>query len=269
MVVLTLTFETTDDFYAVHKYQTMSLIERYPLNHLASENLVANGDLLIDSNSDGVPDGFYYSGNTTDKTLVNGIAKFTATARYGCIRNQSPNVFDVVSGNTYYFYSKVKTATSSCAMLLSGIGQDTSIITDNNWHFTSKIFTASADYTGSAVRINDDSTSDFTPIEVDYVGAINITDLVSRGILPSGLTNTEYKEILDNIFSLQGYQLTNSIFNPESNEEIHLSSNTEGDQEVLYIGLDNYGTLDTSFKLGISQMNGQFTFNYIIVDSTE
>ena len=27
-------------------------------------------------------------------------------------------------------------------------------------------------------------------IEVDYIGAINITDLVSRGILPSGLTNT-------------------------------------------------------------------------------
>ena len=46
-------------------------------------NLVVNGDLLIDSNSDGIPDGFAYSGNTTNKTLVNGIAKFTATSIYG------------------------------------------------------------------------------------------------------------------------------------------------------------------------------------------
>jgi hypothetical protein len=41
------------------------------------------------------------------------------------------------------------------------------------------------------------NTSDWTPIEVDYMGAINITDLVSRGILPSGLTNNEYKEMID------------------------------------------------------------------------
>jgi hypothetical protein len=29
------------------------------------------------------------------------------------------------------------------------------------------------------------------------MGAINVTDLVSRGILPSGLTNNEYKEMID------------------------------------------------------------------------
>ena len=70
--------------------------------------------------------------------------------------------------------------------------------------------------------------------------------------------------MLDNIFFPQGYQITNSIFNPESNED---TIQTE-DGQVSY-RLDNYGTLDTSFKLGISQMNGQFTFNYAISDNTE
>ena len=44
------------------------------------ENLISNSDLLIDSNGDGVPNGFYYD-NATPISLVNGIAKFTATAK--------------------------------------------------------------------------------------------------------------------------------------------------------------------------------------------
>ena len=49
--------------------------------------------------------------------------------------------------------------------------------------------------------IMDNNVSNWTPIEVDYMGAINITDLVSRGILPSGLTNVQYKTILDAYFN--------------------------------------------------------------------
>lgn len=167
---------------------------------LSAYNLIANSDLLIDSNSDGVPDGFAY-GDATDKTLVNGIAKFTATARYGHIRNTPPNVFNIVNGNTYYFYAKVKTITAACHMLLGGVGFGVIIVNDGNWHFTSNIFTASSSYSGTFVRINDDSASGWTPIEVDYIGAINITDLVSRGILPSGLSDAQYQTILDNYFN--------------------------------------------------------------------
>jgi hypothetical protein len=166
------------------------------LTSLESENLISNSDLLIDSNADNIPDGFEYT-NATDISLTNGIAKFTATARYGHIRQITPNVFNLVNGNTYYFYSKVK-STSEPYMLLSGVGVYISIVNDGNWQFTSKIFTASSNYSGTGVRINDDSTSDWTPIEVDYMGAINITDLVYRGILPSGLTNLQYKDMLDN-----------------------------------------------------------------------
>ena len=71
------------------------------------ENLISNSDLLIDSDSDGVPDGFGYY-NATDISLTNGIAKFTATAQYANIRQLTPNVFNIVNGNIYYYYSKVK-----------------------------------------------------------------------------------------------------------------------------------------------------------------
>jgi hypothetical protein len=50
------------------------------LSSLDSENLISNSDLLIDSNSDGIPDGFTY-GNATDISLTWRIAKFTATAQ--------------------------------------------------------------------------------------------------------------------------------------------------------------------------------------------
>jgi len=62
-----------------------------------------------------------------------------------------------------------------------------------NWELLSQV----AISPGFSVGVYDTSTSGWTPIEVDYIGAINITDLVSRGILPSGLTNAQYKDILD------------------------------------------------------------------------
>ena len=263
MVVLTLTFETTDDFYAVHKYQTMAFIERYPLKYLASENLISNSDLLIDSDGNGVPDGFAYN-TATDKTLVNGIAKFTATAQWGALNKP----ITLPSNEVYYYFARVKS--DSNKVVLTGVQN---IPSSNKYHtgsgnfeFLSNIQTSNGGF--NCVQVSDYRISGFTPIEVDYIGAINITDLVSRGILPSGLTNLQYKEMLDNIFSPQGYRITDSIFNPESDEEVHLHTEIEDGREVLYIALDNYGTLDTSFKLGISQMNGQFTFDYAIADNT-
>jgi hypothetical protein len=163
--------------------------------------LVVNGDLTLDSNSDGVPDGFSYI-NATDISLTNGIAKFTATARYGTLRQLTPNVFNVVNGNTYYFYSKIKSITD-CRMLLNGIGYDTPVVNDGNWQFTSKIFTASSSYSGTGIRINDDSTSDWTPIEVDYVGAFNVSDMKLNGVKNDAgipftlLTNEQIKTQLD------------------------------------------------------------------------
>lgn len=56
------------------------------------------------------------------------------------------------------------------------------------------------------------------------------------------------------------YQLTDSIFNPNLLTEIETSYENGLEIHSLYIRLNNYGDLDTSFLLGIQNMNGSFTF---------
>jgi hypothetical protein len=219
-------------------------------------NLVVNGDFTLDSDSDGVPDGFKYV-NATDISLTNGIAKFTATAQYGCIHPQSPNYFNVVSGNTYYFYSKVKTTAASCSMLLTGIGQDTRIVSNGEWQFTSKIFTASSSYSGTGVRVNDSSPSDWKPIEVDYIGAYNVSDMKLKGIkndngIPfTNLTNEEIKSQLDiwveNGFSTVVSKLvskSDNLFNAKFNTLSSLDSENLISNSDLLIDSDGDGVPD-------------------------
>ena len=155
------------------------------------ENLISNSDLLIDSDSDNVPDGFVYV-DATDISLTNGIAKFTATARYGRIVSStlSNNIGDLV-----YQFCRAKTNRSNIA--LHGLVQGFILPSSNDFIFSSFVGISIA----KGCNIQDYNTSDWTPIEVDYIGAINITDLVSRGILPSGLTDAQYKTILDNYFN--------------------------------------------------------------------
>ena len=158
------------------------------------ENLVENSDLLIDSDSDNVPDGFGYI-TATDISLTNGIAKFTATAQYGTFFCTTPTL-----ANTYYYYSNFKTDSNLVRLRMNAPSTFVSHSGSNEFEFVSLIVDALENqYT--AFQINDYRTTGFTPIEVDYMGAINITDLVSRGILPSGLTNSQYKDILDNYFN--------------------------------------------------------------------
>jgi len=157
------------------------------LTSLASENLVSNSDLLIDSNSDNIPDGFVYA-NATDISLTNGIAKFTATAKNGYFGKPS---FATV-GIKYYQLCKVKSDSNLVRMggLIASVFHSGS----GNFEYLSIV----GDATSTSFTIADTRASDWTPIEVDYMVVISITDLVSRGILPSGLTNSQYKEMLDN-----------------------------------------------------------------------
>jgi len=157
-------------------------------------NLVSNSDLLIDSNSDGIPDGFQYY-NATDISLTNGIAKFTATAQYGYLNY----AYTFTANDLIYFYGKFKSDSNLVGILgANNDGVWTFHSGSGNYEFISNIKTATP---YNNVRLSDRRSSGFTPIEVDSIGAINITDLVNRGILPSGLTNSQYKDILDNYFN--------------------------------------------------------------------
>ena len=158
-------------------------------------NLLTNSDLLIDSNSDGVPDGFAYSVATTDKTLVNGIAKFTATAKDGNFYKSNTNTN--IIGNKYYHYAKVKASNSNVRLYV--LNPSTSDYHSGSGSFEYLSLITEPTTINDNIFILDNNLSNWTPIEVDYVGAINITDLVSRGILPSGLTNEQYKTLLDSL----------------------------------------------------------------------
>ncbi len=159
------------------------------------ENLVENSDLLIDSDADNIPDGFAYT-NATDISLTNGIAKFTATSTYNRFRSTSLTS----TTDKYYLFGSFKA--DSVDVTIGGFDNDPQSYMrhsgSGNFEFISYVIDAVA---GRNPNIIDRRTSGWTPIEVDYIGAINITDLVSRGILPSGLTESQYKDILDNYFN--------------------------------------------------------------------
>ena len=154
-------------------------------------NLLTNSDLLIDSDSNNVPDGFTYL-TATDISLVNGIAKFTATARFGQLQFRLSGF----NTQTIYLYARVK-ADSNLVRLSNAQTLNTSHSGSGQFEFLSLVETLNSDV--RYPQVHDYRTSDWTPIEVDCLGAINITDLVSRGILPQGLTNAQYKEMLDSL----------------------------------------------------------------------
>ena len=143
---------------------------------LQQSQLVANSDLTVDSNSDGIPDGFSYA-NTTDISLTNGIAKFTATAYLG---NLQYSLSDIKS-QTMYIFARFKTdsdkvrlhnAPSSSYVFHSGSGQFEFLSVINNLPNNSI----------SYPQVSDSRSSDWTPIEVDYIGAINLTAVFGDNI---------------------------------------------------------------------------------------
>ena len=110
----------------------------------------------------------------------------------------SPTLFD--NNDTYYCYARVKSDKNTTGLLgANDSGGYAYHSGSGEYEIISKVYVASS--TAHYIRVISIASSNWTPIEVDYIGAINITDLVSRGILPSGLTNAQYKEILDNYFN--------------------------------------------------------------------
>ena len=142
-------------------------------------------------------------------------------------------------------------------MLLSGVGGDTSIVNDGNWQFTSKTFTASSSYSGTGVMISDNSTSGWTPIEVDYIGAYNITDFINKGVaddngtLFSRLTNDEIKAQMD-IWVQNGFpdSVINALYPDGADTAISLKYN---DGDAIY-----YPQVIDELPLDITLRSGEY-----------
>ena len=166
-------------------------------------NLVSNSDLLIDSNSDGVPDGFTYA-NATDITLINGIAKYTATAPNGRlfhrINNNSGDIIYAFANFkvtfTYHAYANVRLEFDDEVSIHSGSGQFEYLSMIKTTTLSNRVVIVSDARTGATGH-------EFSPIEIDYIGAINITEFKDKGVkddngtLFSRLTNDEIKDQMD------------------------------------------------------------------------
>ncbi len=168
-------------------------------NKLVLTNLVSNGDLLIDSNSDGIPDGFSYN-YTTNETLSDGVAKFTATAQYGRLLLSNPTiVFN--STDIFYNFARFKSSRTNVGIVFPN-GTINTHSGSGNFEFISTcgVFGNIA----LIAQVVDLNTSDWTEIEVDYVGAINLTATFGAGNEPT-------KEQMDAIIKLKGYFDTTTI----------------------------------------------------------
>jgi hypothetical protein len=126
-------------------------------------------------------------------TVSNGQAIIVTSVSNAGINQGSP----VISGHTYYYSMKL-TNTERCYFETSSPFSHTYIVPGTNQVF-SKILTHT-DTLSALIYIRNHYNLTNT-ITVDYVIKYDITDLVSRGILPSGLTDAQYKDILDNYFN--------------------------------------------------------------------
>jgi len=170
--------------------------------------LVANSDLLIDDNSDNVPDGFQYY-KATDRSLTNGIAKFTVTAQWGGLQF----VLSGYSGQVLYTFGRFKSDSNNVRLTNA---QTISVPHSGSGQFEFASFVETLNNNIRYLQVGDYRSSGWTPIEVDYIGAINITDLVSRGMLPSGLSDNEYKTLIDDILLELGSTFQDDYFYSES-----------------------------------------------------
>lgn len=168
---------------------------------LSAYNLVANSDLLIDSNSNGIPDGFSLSASTTNKVLANGEMSFTTNAAFQSFA-MNPSLTSV-AGQKAYCGAYIKSDKNKIRLITANGGGSFSLqyhSGSNEYEYLSYIATATS--TTHPFYIEEaEATNPASNVSVDFMVYINITDLVSRGILPSGLTDAQYKTILDNYFN--------------------------------------------------------------------
>lgn len=153
-------------------------------------NLVSNGDLLVAKPSPNENQPLGFTTNFGNKSLSNGILTVQAT---GNLQNLFPTDHATLFNANDYYYTYARVKTSSTTMDLANT---TDIISNNEWVFVSTIIKTST--SSSIVRIVDRASSDFQPIEIDYIGTINLTATFGAGNEPT-------KEQMDEIINRYGF----------------------------------------------------------------
>jgi len=236
---------------------------------LLLSNLVSNGDFLVakPSPNQNEPLGFIYT-NTTDITLSGGIAKFTSTAEFG--RIQYSIAFPL--NHKIYYFANVK-ATSPLVALVGVMNSSQAFAYhsgSNIFEFVSNLQTANGTF--NSVQITDRRTSDFTPIEVDYMGAINLTQAFGAGKEPT-------KEQMDRIIQAKGFFQTTDItikdlFNDKADKLVLTNIISNGDlltpkaspNENQALGFTYINTTDITLISGISKFTATAQYGRLAYD---
>lgn len=161
-----------------------------PPQKIKLTNLVSNGDLLTAKSSpyENQPLGFNFP-LTTNVILTSGIVTYTPTSQNGSMALANTSIFNV--NDKYYRFARVKSTSSLFGYILPN--NFYSIV--GEWELISSITSGNV---AVISRLYDNKTSGFTPIEVDYIGAINLTAIF-------GVGNEPNKEYMDNIINEIGY----------------------------------------------------------------
>lgn len=209
------------------------------ISSLASEILNDNFDMMVPraSPNQDIPFGFT-STTLTNRSLVNGIFTGTGTNPNDAI--YANNMVSVL-GEIYYSFARVK-SNSNKVRLVDGKPYASQYHTgSDNWELLSFI-TPPKTNTNHTLGIDlGSAVTGGATFSVDYMGTINITDLVSRGILPLGLTNAQYKEMLDNaIFTNVPLRESDYIaVEPLQSYKIIKVSNNSVNHKVIEYSMDN------------------------------
>jgi len=149
-------------------------------------NLITNGDFSNGTTS-------WTVRNITTPTTTDGVVSFTALTQYGRL---TYNAFNLTNTNKYYILSKIKADSSSVRLLSYNGSTDVGVYHSGSGEFEvlSHIITATQTTTNDfVIQVIDYRTSGWTPIQVDYAYAYNLTDLGIDSLTQSQLD--EYFEI--------------------------------------------------------------------------
>ena len=159
-------------------------------------NLVANGDLTLDTNADNIPDGFNKVGGYIP-ILNNGIYSFTALSSFNGIYQ----TYNYKNGNQYYIASKVKASSNLVRLGLLNM-PPISHSGSGNWELLSNVQNVSTN-TVTRIDVFDARSSGWTQVQIDFLYVFNVSTMKLKGVKDDNgtpftlLTNTQIKTQLD------------------------------------------------------------------------
>jgi len=166
---------------------------------LEIDNLVENGDFSLDSDSDGLADGYLFYNMTP--TFITNTQSFIATAQFGYLYNRVP----LTPNNVYYYYTRFNASTSNVYFVAGDDFYYTNIIARHSdvyqYETFSGLYTAPSqvNQSQSYIGIRDASPNGWNNVDISYLIAINITSFNSTYGLSWGKTE------FDNLIAEYGY----------------------------------------------------------------